>query len=119
MGASVSLRLSSSTQNGIEPNQACAAIYPNADFDPWFVYYYLSGKYLSLRAMAQGAAQPNLNLAMIKGFGMPTPTLEEQKAAVASIDAVAKAKAEIRRRRKQIAEMKRELREEAISNVVH
>ncbi len=50
---------------------------------------------------------------------MPTPTLEEQKAAVASIDAVAKAKAEIRRRRKQIAEMKRELREEAISNVVH
>ena len=106
---------------GIEAavNQACAAIYPNADFDPWFVYYYLSGKYLSLRAMAQGAAQPNLNLAMIKGFGMPTPTLEEQKAAVASIDAVAKAKAEIRRRRKQIAEMKRELREEAISNVVH
>ena len=106
---------------GIEAavNQACAAIYPNADFDPWFFYYYLSGKYLSLRAMAQGAAQPNLNLAMIKGFGMPTPTLEEQKAAVASIDAVAKAKAEIRRRRKQIAEMKRELREEAISNVVH
>ena len=106
---------------GIEAavNQACAAIYPNADFDPWFVYYYLSGKYLSRRAMAQGAAQPNLNLAMIKGFGMPTPTLEEQKAAVASIDAVAKAKAEIRRRRKQIAEMKRELREEAISNVVH
>lgn len=57
---------------GIEAavNQACAAIYPNPDFDPWFVYYYLSGKYQSLRAMAQGAAQPNLNLAMIKGFVM-------------------------------------------------
>lgn len=106
---------------GIEAavNQACAAIYPNADFDPWFVYYYLSGKYQSLRAMAQGAAQPNLNLAMIKGFGIPTPTLEEQKAAVASIDAVAKAKAEILQRREQTAEMKRKLREEAISNVVH
>ena len=106
---------------GIEAavNQACAAIYPSADFDPWFVYYYLSGKYQSLRAMAQGAAQPNLNLAMIKGFGIPTPTLEEQKAAVASIDAVAKAKAEILQRREQTAEMKRKLREEAISNVVH
>lgn len=106
---------------GIEAavNQACAAIYPNADFDPWFVYYYLSGKYQSLRAMAQGAAQPNLNLAMIKGFGIPTPTLEEQKAAVASIDAVAKAKAGILQRREQTAEMKRKLREEAISNVVH
>ncbi|MET3556794.1 restriction endonuclease subunit S [Burkholderia sp. 567] len=106
---------------GIEAavNQACAAIYPNADFDPWFVYYYLSGKYLSLRAMAQGAAQPNLNLAIIKGFVIPTPTLEEQKAAVSSIDAVAKAKAEIQQRRKQTAEMKRKLREEAISNVIH
>ncbi|NCT86541.1 restriction endonuclease subunit S [Stenotrophomonas acidaminiphila] len=106
---------------GIEAavNQACAAIYPNPDFDPWFVYYYLSGKYQSLRAMAQGAAQPNLNLAMIKGFVIPTPTLEEQKAAVSSIDAVAKAKAEILQRREQTAEMKRKLREEAISNVVH
>jgi type I restriction enzyme, S subunit len=99
-------------------NQACAAIYPKAGFDPWFAYYYLSGKYLSLRAMAQGAAQPNLNLAMIKGFGIPTPTLEEQKAAVATIHAVAKAKAEILQRREKTAEMKRKLREEAIGNVL-
>lgn len=106
---------------GIEAavNQACAAIYPNDDFDPWFVFYYLSGKYLSLRAMAQGAAQPNLNLAMIKGFGIPTPTLEEQKAAVATIDAVAKAKAEILQRRERTVELKRKVREEAITNVVH
>lgn len=100
-------------------NQACAAIYPNGDFDPWFVYYYLSGKYLSLRAMAQGAAQPNLNLAMIKAFSIPTPPLVEQRAAVASIDAVAKAKAEILRRREQATKLKHELREEAICNVVH
>jgi type I restriction enzyme S subunit len=106
---------------GIEAavNQACAAIYPNADFDPWFVYYYLSGKYLSLRAMAQGAAQPNLNLSMIKEFDMPTPALDEQKTAVACIDAVAKAKTEILRRREQTAEMKRKLREDAISNVFY
>lgn len=106
---------------GIEAavNQACAAIYPNDDFDPWFVYYYLSGKYLSLRAMAQGAAQPNLNLAMIKGFGIPMPTLEEQRTAVASIDAVAQAKAEILQRREQTAELKHKVREGAISNVVH
>lgn len=106
---------------GIEAtvNQACAAIYPNDDFDPWFVYYYLSGKYLTLRAMAQGAAQPNLNLAMIKGFGIPTPSLEVQQAAVASIDAVAKAKAELNRRREQTAALKRKVREEAIGHVVH
>lgn len=105
---------------GIEAavNQACAAIYPDASFDPWFVYYYLSGKYLSLRAMAQGAAQPNLNLAMIKGFSIPTPTLKEQKSVVARIDEIAKAKIEIQRRRERTAELKRKLREEAVNNVV-
>ncbi len=105
---------------GIEAavNQACAAIHPNVDFDPWFVYYYLSGKYLSLRAMAQGATQPNLNLAMIKGFSVPTPPLAEQRAAVASIDAVMQAKAEILRRREQAAKVKRELETEVFSNVV-
>ncbi|MBK4738986.1 restriction endonuclease subunit S [Noviherbaspirillum pedocola] len=100
-------------------NQACAAIYPNPDFDPWFVFYYLSGKYLSLRAMAQGAAQPNLNLAMIKAFDIPVPPLEEQQSAVASIDAIAKAKAEILQRREQTAEIKRKLREETIGNVIY
>lgn len=99
-------------------NQACAAIHPNADFDPWFVYYYLCGKYLSLRAMAQGAAQPNLNLAMIQGFGIPTPTLDGQRAVVASIDTVAKLRAGVLQRRVQTADMKRKVREEALSNGV-
>lgn len=105
---------------GIEAavNQACAAIYPSDDFDPWFVFYYLSGKYLSLRAMAQGAAQPNLNLAMIKGFGIPIPTLAEQRIAVATIDALARAKAEILQRRERTIELKRKVREEAVTNGV-
>lgn len=106
---------------GIEAavNQACAAIFPSEDFDPWFVYYYLASKYQSLRAMAQGAAQPNLNLAMIKGFVMPTPALEDQKAAVAGIDTLVQARAEIRRRYEQAAEMKRKFLDREICNVVH
>lgn len=106
---------------GIEAavNQACAAIYPCQGFDPWFLYYYLTGQYLSLRAMAQGAAQPNLNLSMIKGFHVPIPAIEEQAIAVAKIEALAKARAEIRQRRRKTAELKQKLREEAIDNVVH
>lgn len=105
---------------GIEAavNQACAVIHPNSEFDPWFVYYYLAGNYLALRAMAQGAAQPNLNLAMIKSFNIPTPTLEQQKIAVVSIDAVAKSKAKILQRLDQLVAIKRKIREEFISNVV-
>ena len=69
-------------------------------------------------APTQISTEPNLNLAMIKGYRMPTPPLREQRAAVASIDAVAKARAEILQRREQAAQVKRELREEAICHVV-
>ena len=100
-------------------NQACAAIYPNEGFNPWFVYYYLSGQYLPLRAMAQGAAQPNLNLSMIKGFCVPTPPLEEQETAVVKINAIAKANVEIQNRLERTADLKHRLREEAIDNVVY
>lgn len=99
-------------------NQACAAIYPSEGFDPWFVYYYLTGKYQTLRAMAQGAAQPNLNLAMIKGFNIPTPTLEEQMAAVAGIDAIVKAKDELILRCEKAGNLKRKVLQEALSYVI-
>ncbi|WP_197488570.1 restriction endonuclease subunit S [Methylomonas koyamae] len=106
---------------GIEAavNQACAAIYPADNFDPWFVFYYLSGKYQALRSMAQGAAQPNLNLAMIKSFPIPTPSIAEQKEAVASIDAVTKAKVELSSRQHHTRELMRKVLKEALGNVVH
>lgn len=102
---------------GIEAtvNQACAAIFPNDRFDPWFIYYYLSGKYFSLRAMAQGAAQPNLNLAMIKGFPIPMPSLDEQRKRVEAIAAIASAKSELLTRLSSLAEMKAKTLGEAVA----
>lgn len=102
---------------GIEAtvNQACAAIFPDVGFDPWFVYYYLSGKYLSLRAMAQGAAQPNLNLSMIKGFPIPMPSFDEQRERVGAIASIAAAKGELQARLCALADMKAKTLEEAIA----
>jgi type I restriction enzyme S subunit len=96
-------------------NQACAAILPCVGFDPWFVYYYLAGKYLALRAMAQGAAQPNLNLAMIKNFPIPIPSLGEQQDRVSAISSIAASKGEIKARANALSELKTKIREEAIA----
>lgn len=71
-------------------NQACAAVLPSDDLDPWFVYYYLESSYEQLRGLAHGAAQPNLNLSMIKAFPIPVPPLDFQSDAVAALDAVAR-----------------------------
>jgi hypothetical protein len=94
-------------------NQACAAILPRVGFDPWFVYYYLCGQYLSLRAMAQGAAQPNLNLAMIKSFPIPTLPLNEQQECVRTIAAIAAAKDKVQIRLRSLSELKERTRKES------
>lgn len=95
-------------------NQACAAIFPNEENDPWFVYFYLTGKYLALRAMAQGAAQPNLNLGMIKNFPIPTPPLEDQRSKVATIRAISAAQERLRDRLAALRAAKTRLQEDAL-----
>lgn len=95
-------------------NQACAAIVPSSDFDPSFVYYYLESKYSDLRAMAHGAAQPNLNLSMIKGFPIPVPPLAEQRSLVDLVSAVARGHAALAERRSVLRSAMKQHREEAV-----
>ena len=60
-------------------NQACAAIVTNKSLlRPRYAYYYLSKEYENIRALAHGAAQPNINGGMVKGFSIPVPSLQRQ-----------------------------------------
>ena len=52
-------------------NQACAVIETKDIVDSNFIYAYLEYKYEELRALAHGANQQNLNLAMVKEFSIP------------------------------------------------
>jgi type I restriction enzyme S subunit len=72
-------------------NQACAVILPGPEVDPWFLFFYLEGQYEALRRLAHGAAQPNLNLGMIRDFSIPVPPMEEQQKLVTLIHSVADA----------------------------
>ena len=60
-------------------NQAFAAILPSKYHDSDYVWYLLRHSYETLRQMARGGNQPNLNVGMIKSFQIPLPPLKLQK----------------------------------------
>ena len=53
---------------GIEAatNQACAAILPRSDIDPYFVFLNLAGRYEELRALSNAGGQENLSQGLIR-----------------------------------------------------
>lgn len=60
-------------------NQACAAIVVDeSKVRRGFIKLVLQANYLSMRALAEGGNQPNLNLRKVKQFSFKLPSLEEQ-----------------------------------------
>ncbi len=69
-------------------NQACAAIIPNQNLDPDYLYYYLTREYLHIRSLARGATQPNINAGIVKELFIPVPRLSEQQDVVKKIQSI-------------------------------
>lgn len=69
-------------------NQACAAIILNGMSEETRAYIklFFRKNYDDLRSLAEGGAQPNLNLGKIKRICIPFPPLAEQKRIVARVD---------------------------------
>lgn len=51
-----------------------------------YLYYFLSSKTRELRSINQGAAQPNLNTAIVKSIRVPLPPAREQREIVSSLE---------------------------------
>jgi type I restriction enzyme S subunit len=60
-------------------NQACAVIKPTSNILMGYLYVYLQLSYESLRALGQGAGQPNLNLSIVKSFPVILPDHDSQE----------------------------------------
>lgn len=80
-------------------NQACACILPGSKVDQDYLWHYLVLSYEKIRALAQGAGQPNLNGKMIRSFGFPLPPLALQREFAAFVVKVDKLAFAARRRR--------------------
>ena len=72
-------------------NQACAAILPRKDIDPYFVFLNLAGRYEEIREMSNSGGQENLSQGLIREirFSFPPRDDEQRKVTVClgSLDA--------------------------------
>lgn len=68
-------------------NQACAAIelIIKDENHKNYIKYFFRKIYLEIRELAEGGAQPNLNLQKIKDTLIPLPPLAEQQRVVAKV----------------------------------
>ena len=73
-------------------NQACACILPSTAVNQKYLWRYFMMSYEQLRALAQGAGQPNLTGDMIKNFPVLIPPLELQEKYVAFAEQTDKSK---------------------------
>ena len=80
-------------------NQACACILPSEKINQDYLWRYLVLSYDKIRALAQGAGQPNLNGKMIRSFTLPLPPLALQREFAAFVEKVDKLAFAARRRR--------------------
>jgi type I restriction enzyme S subunit len=68
---------------GIEAatNQACAAILPRKDIDPYFVFLNLAGRYDEIRGMSNSGGQDNLSQGLVREirFSFPSDEGEQRK----------------------------------------
>lgn len=71
-------------------NQACAAIIPaSGRLRARFLYHFLAGEYESIRNLAHGGQQQNLNLGLIRSIRIPVPpTHDEQEGIASTLDLV-------------------------------
>jgi type I restriction enzyme S subunit len=60
-------------------NQACSGISPSKTVNPIYLFHYLRRCYERLRGESRGGNQENLNLGILKSFGLPVPPLELQE----------------------------------------
>lgn len=69
-------------------NQACAAIVTSGTTAKYrrYIKLFFQKSYIELRSLAEGGAQPNLNLGKIQSTIIPLPPLAEQKRIVAKVD---------------------------------
>lgn len=73
-------------------NQACAAILPRKDIDPYFVFLNLAGRYEEIRELSNSGGQENLSQGLIREirFAFPPDDDEQRKvtACLSSLDAL-------------------------------
>lgn len=99
-------------------NQSMAAIIPDHQFVPRYLYYWLTANYQNIRNLAGGEARDGLNLEMLGSIPCPVPPVTEQQSIARFLDAkTAQIDALIAKKRQLIDKLK-EKRQALIARTV-
>lgn len=60
-------------------NQACAAILPNDEILPDYIFVWFQCSYERIRALGRGGQQKNLNLNIVRSLKIPKPPIDTQE----------------------------------------
>ena len=100
-------------------NQRVGKFEPGERLEKRFLYFYLLTQVEENLRISAGAAQPNLSTSQIKGFQIPLPSTEAQKAIVQKLDALAaetrRLEAVYQRKLDALAELKQSLLQRAFA----
>ena len=80
-----------------------------------YLYNYLKLSYETLRALGQGAGQPNLNLSIVKNFSVLMPPIELQREFAKRVEKVEALKAKLKASRLQAEEQFKALSQRAFA----
>ena len=107
---------------GIEAacNQACAAVLPAGEtLNQRFLYHFLASQYDTIRQLAHGGQQQNLNLEIVRDLRIPVPAnLDEQHEIVAILDTLDRTIDLHRRKRALLEELFKSLLHQLMSGAI-
>ncbi len=99
-------------------NQACAAITLNDNYNPEFIYHFLSGEYEHLRLLSNDGSQKNLSAGLIKQYRIPLPAIAEQEKIANFLGAVDTRLNQLRRKREHLQTYKRGVMQKLFSQQI-
>ena len=85
-------------------NQACAALLPNSEIAPWFVFFSFCGRYEELRALSNSGGQENLSQGLIRELMFSYPTNPEEQSRI--VDCLSSLTTQITAESNQLAALK-------------
>lgn len=99
-------------------NQSMAAIVPNSNLEPRFLYWWLRSNYQNVRNMAGGDLRDGLNLEMIGSIQCPVPNKYEQTQIAAFLDRETAKIDRLIEKQQRLIKLLEEKRQAAISHAI-
>jgi type I restriction enzyme S subunit len=100
-------------------NQACAALLPSDKVVPRFLFYFLLREYETVRRLARGATQPNINARIVRGLPIPICPLEMQRQLSERLQMLDSGRCQVAAHGERLLTVSKTIREQFVTGETH